>query len=82
MLKSSINLNHLAFADDTIIFAYTHSYSLRKIMTILQEYEKQSGQKLNKDKTFIIYIKMLLQSFLLRWNNVHELLGVLSLWNV
>ncbi|KAH0683061.1 hypothetical protein KY289_020813 [Solanum tuberosum] len=45
MPKWSANLNHLAYADDTIIFSSTQNYSLGKIMTVLQDYEKQSGQK-------------------------------------
>lgn len=52
MPKWSDNLNHLAYADDTIIFASTQVYSLKKIMTVLQEYEKQSGQMVNKEKSF------------------------------
>ncbi|KAG5615698.1 hypothetical protein H5410_015522, partial [Solanum commersonii] len=45
MPKQSANLNHLAYADDTIIFASSHDYSLGNIMVVLQDYEKQSGQK-------------------------------------
>uniref|UniRef100_A0A0V0HYL8 Putative ovule protein n=1 Tax=Solanum chacoense TaxID=4108 RepID=A0A0V0HYL8_SOLCH len=52
MPKWSANLNHLAYADDTIIFSSTQNYSLGKIMTVLQDYEKQSGQKVNKEKSF------------------------------
>ncbi|KAG5595312.1 hypothetical protein H5410_036544 [Solanum commersonii] len=48
----SANLNHLAFADDAIIFASTHDYSLGKIMIVLQDYEKQSRQKVNKENSF------------------------------
>ncbi|WMV30576.1 hypothetical protein MTR67_023961 [Solanum verrucosum] len=49
--KWSAKLNHLAYADDTIIFASTNSYSLKRIVSILQEYEVQSGQKVNKEKS-------------------------------
>ncbi|WMV32127.1 hypothetical protein MTR67_025512 [Solanum verrucosum] len=49
--KWSAKLNHLSYADDTIIFASTNKYSLEKIVSILQEYEVQSGQKVNKDKS-------------------------------
>lgn len=34
MPKWSANINHLAYADDTIIFASTNRYSLGKIMSI------------------------------------------------
>ncbi|XP_075087578.1 uncharacterized protein LOC142169594 [Nicotiana tabacum] len=44
-------LNHLAYADDTIIFASAHPASLSKIMAVLGNYEKISGQMINKDKS-------------------------------
>lgn len=43
MPKWSSNLNHLTYVDDTIIFSSTNAYSLEKIMSTLQKYEKQSG---------------------------------------
>nr|XP_016440692.1 PREDICTED: uncharacterized protein LOC107766425 [Nicotiana tabacum] len=49
--KWSDPLNHLAYADDTIIFASAHPPSLRKIMAALGNYEKISGQMINKDKS-------------------------------
>ncbi|XP_059288608.1 uncharacterized protein LOC132041955 [Lycium ferocissimum] len=57
--KWSHNLNHLSYADDTIIFASTHKESLGKIMKILQGYETTSGQLINKDKiAFYMYQKV------------------------
>lgn len=50
--KLSDNLNHLSYVDDTIIFAFSHQYSLGRMMDILQEYERKSGQKVNKEKSF------------------------------
>ncbi|XP_075095079.1 uncharacterized protein LOC142173397 [Nicotiana tabacum] len=44
-------LNHLAYIDDTIIFAYAHPPSLSKIMAVLGNYEKISGQMINKYKS-------------------------------
>lgn len=49
--KWSAKLNHLAYADDTIIFASVNRYSLKRIMLILQEYEVQSDKKVNKEKS-------------------------------
>ncbi|XP_019242028.1 PREDICTED: uncharacterized protein LOC109222078, partial [Nicotiana attenuata] len=49
--KWSNPLNHLAYADDTIIFASAHPPSLSKIMEVLGNYEKISGQMINKDKS-------------------------------
>ncbi|XP_060195246.1 uncharacterized protein LOC132624493 [Lycium barbarum] len=51
MPKWSANLNHLAFADDTIMFASADKTSLDMIMQTLHEYENQSGQKINKQKS-------------------------------
>lgn len=52
MPKWSANLNHLAYAYDTIVYPSTDEYCLGKIMVVLQDYEKQSGQKVNKYKRF------------------------------
>ncbi|XP_060190628.1 uncharacterized protein LOC132619879 [Lycium barbarum] len=51
MPKWSAQLNHLSYADDTIIFAYADKESLQMIMGVLQGYEKGSGQKINTDKS-------------------------------
>ncbi|XP_060177891.1 uncharacterized protein LOC132607832 [Lycium barbarum] len=51
MPKWSQNVNHLAYADDTIICASAEGESLKRIMKILQEYEAISGQLLNKGKS-------------------------------
>ncbi|XP_019256417.1 PREDICTED: uncharacterized protein LOC109234822 [Nicotiana attenuata] len=57
--KWSNPLNHLAYADDTIIFAYAHPPSLSKIMAVLGNYEKISGQMINKDKSsYYMYSKI------------------------
>nr|XP_016512912.1 PREDICTED: uncharacterized protein LOC107829953 [Nicotiana tabacum] len=51
MPKWSDPLSHLAYADDTINFASAHPPSLSKIMAVLGNYEKISGQMINKDKS-------------------------------
>lgn len=51
MPKWSANINHLAYIDDTIIFASADKYSLNCIIKTLQEYERESGQKINKAKS-------------------------------
>ncbi|MCD7457641.1 hypothetical protein HAX54_035645, partial [Datura stramonium] len=45
MRKWSANINHLEYTNDTIIFASNNEYSLKKIIAVIQDYEKQSGQK-------------------------------------
>ncbi|XP_060202206.1 uncharacterized protein LOC132630668 [Lycium barbarum] len=55
--KWSANINHLAYADDTIIFASAERNSLQMIMNILRDYEAIiSGQLINTEKS-AFYIK-------------------------
>ncbi|XP_060182050.1 uncharacterized protein LOC132611675 [Lycium barbarum] len=57
MPKWTNPMNHLAYADDTIIF--TSAYSLKCIMNILSKYEQMSGQLINKGKSsFYMYSKI------------------------
>ncbi|XP_060210626.1 uncharacterized protein LOC132637573 [Lycium barbarum] len=59
MPKWSVDVNHPAYADDTIIFSSADSQSLQMIMDILQEYEKVSGQMINKRKSsFYLFSKV------------------------
>ncbi|XP_019240114.1 PREDICTED: uncharacterized protein LOC109220105 [Nicotiana attenuata] len=51
--KWSPKINHLAYADDTIIFSSSDATSLRLIMEILYLYEAASGQLVNKNKSAI-----------------------------
>lgn len=56
--KWSDHINHLAYADDTIIFTSADGISLDLLMNILREYEKQSGQKINTENSlFFVYHK-------------------------
>lgn len=54
MPKWSPKLNYLAYADDTIIFTSFNKYSIKKIIQVLTEYELESSQKINMDKSFTI----------------------------
>ncbi|XP_055800831.1 uncharacterized protein LOC129870195 [Solanum dulcamara] len=53
MPKWSPKINHLAYADDMIIFTSADVVSLQKIMGILRNYEQTSGQKINMDKSAV-----------------------------
>ncbi|XP_075079894.1 uncharacterized protein LOC142165180 [Nicotiana tabacum] len=49
--KWSSKINHLVYADDTIIFSSADATSLRLIMEVLGAYEATSGQLINKSKS-------------------------------
>nr|XP_009604169.1 uncharacterized protein LOC104099012 [Nicotiana tomentosiformis] len=51
MPKWTDPLNHLAYVDDTIIFASTDTYFLGKIVEVLRQYEQTSCQLINKSKS-------------------------------
>ncbi|XP_019257820.1 PREDICTED: uncharacterized protein LOC109236045 [Nicotiana attenuata] len=51
--KWSPKINHLAYADDTIIFSSSDAMSLRLIMEVLKSYEIASGQLINTTKSAV-----------------------------
>ncbi|XP_060170581.1 uncharacterized protein LOC132601517 [Lycium barbarum] len=51
MPKWSPQINHLSYADDTILFCSGDGYSLKNMMRRLRNYEKASGQLVNTDKS-------------------------------
>lgn len=51
--KWSLKINHLAYADDTIIFSSSDATSLQLIMEVLNAYEAASGQLINKLKSVV-----------------------------
>ncbi|XP_059310093.1 uncharacterized protein LOC132061267 [Lycium ferocissimum] len=53
MQKWSPKINHLAYADDMIIFSSADVLSLQLIMEVLGKYERTSGQKINKEKSTV-----------------------------
>ncbi|XP_060183615.1 uncharacterized protein LOC132613564 [Lycium barbarum] len=57
--KWSAYLNHLAYADDTIIFASADPTSLQLVMKTLKEYEQISGELINERKSsFYMFSKV------------------------
>jgi exonuclease III len=48
-------INHLFFADDSLIFCKANSQEWITLAEILDEYEAVSGQRLNKDKTAVFF---------------------------
>lgn len=53
--RGGIRLNHLFFEDDSLLFCKAKESGLRCLQQVLEDYEKASGQKLNKDKTSIYF---------------------------
>ena len=48
-------INHIFFTDDSLLFYRANELELRCLQNILDDYEKASGQKLNKQKTSIYF---------------------------
>nr|XP_009795000.1 PREDICTED: uncharacterized protein LOC104241764 [Nicotiana sylvestris] len=55
MPKWSPKINHLAYADDAIIFSSSDATSLRLIMEVINAYETTSVQLINKAKS-VVYV--------------------------
>lgn len=53
--RNSPKLNHLLFADDTMIFTNTDSHSCSTLVEILKSYEQASGQMINPQKSSISF---------------------------
>jgi hypothetical protein len=48
-------LNHLFFADDSLIYCKAHPEDWHALTKLLANYEVVSGQRLNRDKTSIFF---------------------------
>ncbi|XP_042983260.1 uncharacterized protein LOC122312663 [Carya illinoinensis] len=55
--RGSFSINHLFFADDSLLFCRANAMEWAKILELLSLYERASGQKLNSDKTSIFFSK-------------------------
>ncbi|XP_070048893.1 uncharacterized protein [Nicotiana tomentosiformis] len=53
--KWSPKINHLVYANDTIIFSSSDATSLRLVMEVLSAYESASGQLINTSKS-VVYL--------------------------
>jgi hypothetical protein len=48
-------INHLFFVDDILLFCHANTREWGRIQELLATYETASGQKLNRDKTSILF---------------------------
>ena len=55
--KGAPRLSHLLFADDSIVFGRATVEESNRVMKVLEDYERDSGQKLNKEKTSLFFSK-------------------------
>ncbi|XP_040996027.1 uncharacterized protein LOC121242200 [Juglans microcarpa x Juglans regia] len=53
--RGPVSVNHLFFADDSLLFCKAKAEELRYVLNILDIYEKASGQVINKDKSSIFF---------------------------
>jgi hypothetical protein len=53
--RGGIRINHLFFADDSLLFCKSNIFEWMQIQEILDVYERASGQKINKEKTSIFF---------------------------
>ncbi|CAA7054622.1 unnamed protein product [Microthlaspi erraticum] len=53
--KRSPRVNHLLFADDTMIFCKANPTTCNTLLNILRKYETASGQKINRTKSAITF---------------------------
>jgi hypothetical protein len=55
--KKGLELNHLFFTNDSLLFCKVAICHWNRLTNILQTYERASGQKLNTSKTAIYFIR-------------------------
>ncbi len=57
LCRGDLKITHLFFADDRLLFTKATTTACDKIQSILGQYERASGQQVNRDKTTIFFSK-------------------------
>ena len=55
--RGASRIFHLLFADDSIVFCRASLEEASQVMKVLVDYEGDSGQRLNKEKTSLFFSK-------------------------
>ena len=53
--REALRISHLLFADDSIVFCRASVEECDRVIKVLKDYEVESGQKLNKEKTSLFF---------------------------
>lgn len=61
LCKRGPKLTHLFFADNNLLFCRANKTEYEKVLQVLAKYETSSGQKLNIDKTILVFSKSTLE---------------------
>lgn len=56
--RGALQISHLLFTDDYIIFGKASIDEGNKVRKVLTDYEKESDQKLNKEKTSLFFSRI------------------------
>lgn len=71
----SNRINHLSYADNTILFCSTNKRSVKMMMKVLRNYERVSGQLINLTKSFFYLhdkVPITMGQMLRKWTRIGQ----------